>query len=590
MKKYLSIILMLLACLGMTAQSQQGYLTLRMADGQTFSLKDSDIEKMTFSTRPTSNIDHMWYVIGADVADGSWSFNVPTSRLPLYSDNLEQGLLTYTGYFAGLGFKLVGEDWSEQWGAWGYGDFVKNDGGSGNICVPTPGYYTVQLDAKSNQLNIETADVVVIDYAAISLVGSFNYWGDDLALTRVAGTNSHDWYAEVTFVEDCELKFRANYSWDMNWGSTVFPSAQGKINGANIPVKAGRYIVLFNDITGHYRFYDPELPNMEVYQPMLITDAMTIAPGETRVEFETYTNPTVQLCTGVSLPLVVDYDAAYELSLRYDSKSTVVGNWSSTDDPEFGQVQTVQLASIVESLCGRASVERLLDVVVTARVTVNGFPEVYTASTPITCLLPSSTFPEFVYFIGATDGWASSDQRLRSPDLDGVYKGFVYCADPNGWGNEFKLQRRQGDWADDSQLNSNNVSFVLGDFEKGPDNFGAAGGEGVYYVEFDLINNVLSGTRIQNMNLVGDFNGWNSADDTMQMEWDAEHYCFVKTGVAVSASGYGWKFTANNSWAINLGGTPDNLEVNGLDLMVSGTTVRLYPTRRDRDNIYCTVE
>ena len=31
-------------------------------------------------------------------------------------------------------------------------------------------------------------------------------------------------------------------------------------------------------------------------------------------------------------------------------------------------------------------------------------------------------------------------------------------------------------------------------------------------------------TKITNMNLVGDFNGWNAADDAQQMTWDYQDY------------------------------------------------------------------
>ena len=197
------------------------------------------------------------------------------------------------------------------------------------------------------------------------------------------------------------------------------------------------------------------------------------------------------------------------------------------------------------------------------------------------------SFEQYVYFIGATDGWAASDQRVEAVS-DGVYTGYVYIADPNGWGVEFKFQKRAGDWADDSQLNSNNMAEVTGDFEKTGDNFKASAGEGVYYVELDLTTNTLKGTLITNMNLVGDFNGWNPADDSQQMKWDAENFCYVITGAGVTASG--WKFTTNNSWDVNLGGTIDKLVANGDNLSVVGTTIKLYPTRKGSDNIYATVE
>jgi hypothetical protein len=87
---------------------------------------------------------------------------------------------------------------------------------------------------------------------------------------------------------------------------------------------------------------------------------------------------------------------------------------------------------------------------------------------------------------------------------------------------------------------------------------------------------------------VGDFNSWNQADDAQQMTWNATDFCFEITGAGVTAAG--WKFTTNNSWDINLGGTIDDLVANGANLSVVGTTIKLYPTRKTSNKIYCTVE
>ena len=52
----------------------------------------------------------------------------------------------------------------------------------------------------------------------------------------------------------------------------------------------------------------------------------------------------------------------------------------------------------------------------------------------------------------------------------------------------------------------------------------------------------------------------------------------------------GWKFIVNKDWPINLGGSIDNLEQDGANLTVAGNTIKLYPTRKTNDNIFCTVE
>lgn len=199
------------------------------------------------------------------------------------------------------------------------------------------------------------------------------------------------------------------------------------------------------------------------------------------------------------------------------------------------------------------------------------------------------SFEPFVYFIGATDGWTNAEQRLALIDKNtGFYSGFVYCADPNGWGNKFKFQKKAGDW--NTQINAESVT-ISGDFESAGDNdknFTVTKGEGVYYVTLDLTNNTINAAKIDNMNLVGSFNGWNPSDDTQQMTWNSTDYCFEITGAGVDASG--WKFTANNKWTINLGGDVADLTVDGGNLSVVGSTIKLYPTRKTSKGIYCTVQ
>ncbi|MBR1687300.1 MAG: DUF5115 domain-containing protein [Prevotella sp.] len=196
-------------------------------------------------------------------------------------------------------------------------------------------------------------------------------------------------------------------------------------------------------------------------------------------------------------------------------------------------------------------------------------------------------FAPFVYFIGATDGWANAEQKLATLNLDGVYTGYVYCADPNGWGNEFKFQRVAGSW--DNEINSGTFTGgITGDFADGGGNIKATAGEGLYYVVLDLVNNTLNATRITTMKLVGDFNGWVPSDAAQELTWDADNYCYVITGAGVTANG--WKFTANDDWGINLGGDIADLTQDGSNLSNVGTTIKLYPTRKTSDKIYATVE
>ena len=199
--------------------------------------------------------------------------------------------------------------------------------------------------------------------------------------------------------------------------------------------------------------------------------------------------------------------------------------------------------------------------------------------------LEEVNYDPFIYFIGSTDGWKSSDQKLALvDDAKGVYTGYVYLADPNGAGYEFKFQRAVGNW-DTAIAASNFVTFNGSAAGIANGNLGVNDGEGVYYMDVNLSEGTITATKVETTGLIGNFNNW--AGDAV-MTWNAEEYCFEATNVGVTADG--WKFRVNGEWDINLGGSLNNLTAGGSDIKVAGNTVKLYPTRKTKDNIYCTVE
>ena len=215
----------------------------------------------------------LWYLIGACVGDGSWGSEIGTAVFPMcpvegetYDETTGQGVLTYTGYFTSDlgGFKIVKTpgEWADQWGGTD-GDITqpkkKDDSGEGgDFKVPSPGYYTITLNTKTNSLSIVAADNEPAEYATMCISGGFNSWGTDTQMTPVdtwTGAKPHVWKYDLTTDTDTEVKFLVDSSWNPNWGGSGFPYGWGANNGANIPVKAGSYTVIFNDITGYYHFY-----------------------------------------------------------------------------------------------------------------------------------------------------------------------------------------------------------------------------------------------------------------------------------------------------------------------------------------------
>lgn len=199
--------------------------------------------------------------------------------------------------------------------------------------------------------------------------------------------------------------------------------------------------------------------------------------------------------------------------------------------------------------------------------------------------LEEVNYDPFIYFIGSTDGWKSNDQKLALvDDAKGVYTGYVYLADPNAAGFEFKFQRAQGNW--DTAIGADTfVSFGGAAIGVDNGNIGVNAGKGVYYMDVNLSEGTITATKIETMGMIGGFNNW---DGDAVMTWNAEEYCFEATNVGVTADG--WKFRVNGGWDINLGGSLNNLTAGGDNITVAGNTVKLYPTRKTNDNIYCTVE
>lgn len=294
-------------------------------------------------------------------------------------------------------------------------------------------------------------------------------------------------------------------------------------------------------------------------------------------------NITDEFVKLINVTLPADASApSYNVKLTAEGANYV--DYNITADAQ-GNVAVADLQKAATEMFTVESVERVFNAVVSTDVEVVGETGIAAArmvSDPLTIKIVPLTpkFNPFIYFIGSTDGWSASDQKLASPNADGVYTGFCYVADPNGWGLAFKFQRVAGSW--DDEINANTFTTKIG--VTGDNNIEVAE-EGVYYFEVNLNNNSISATKVSSMSIIGDFNGWGGDVD---MTWNATDFCYEVTDPGVTANG--WKFRVNHDWAINLGGTIENLVANGDNLSNVGTIIKLYPTRKTSNNIYCTVE
>jgi len=216
-----------------------------------------------------------WFILGDAIGDAKWNNSTAGLGVSIYPLSVVTGNVynitgdgqyTYTGYFqAGKGFKLIRDysvsSWTESWGMTG-STYVHN--GGDNITVATDGYYTVSLNSILNTLTITPATAPSTSYTSMGMIGEFapSSWNTDVPMTAAQATNNHIWYTTFTFTTDFTLpvgnggmKFRANGTWDRNWGDGNFPTGLGTNNGTNIPFKAGKYTIILNDVDGCFYFF-----------------------------------------------------------------------------------------------------------------------------------------------------------------------------------------------------------------------------------------------------------------------------------------------------------------------------------------------
>lgn len=159
-------------------------------------------------------------------------------------------------------------NWDVNWGALDFPTGIGTQGGP-DIPVAAAGKYLIKFNKATGAYSFEE----ILEFAKIGLVGDATPggWDNDTPLTK-DNANPNLWKANITLT-DGPAKFRANEAWAISWGDTLFPSGIGILNGPNIPVTAGTYLVTFNTETYEYNF----LP-LVYYQSVGILGSAT--PGE----------------------------------------------------------------------------------------------------------------------------------------------------------------------------------------------------------------------------------------------------------------------------------------------------------------------
>lgn len=140
----------------------------------------------------------------------------------------------FTGYMYlnNKGFKLCSE---ANWDGTNYGADLSTDAQAANISLPTgdaDGYYKVDISLSTKKMTFTPITVIglVGDATPNGWPSDANPKGDAVMTYNVA---DRAWEISGVTLKSGELKFRANYAWDINWGGTTDNLTQ---SGANIKI------------------------------------------------------------------------------------------------------------------------------------------------------------------------------------------------------------------------------------------------------------------------------------------------------------------------------------------------------------------
>lgn len=199
----------------------------------------------TFTMQNTPNFNTIG-IIGSATA-GGW--DADTDLTPDSSDpHVWTGTVTLTD--GEVKFR-ADDDWANNWGANTYPSGWAVGGGD-NIPV-TAGTYAVWFnDATGFYAIMPVANAQ--PYTSIGIIGDATpgSWDTETGLTQNP-SNPFLW-SKIVDITEAEAKFRANNSWDINWGGSDFPGGIGTPGGPNIPTREGAYFITFNSGTGEYYF------------------------------------------------------------------------------------------------------------------------------------------------------------------------------------------------------------------------------------------------------------------------------------------------------------------------------------------------
>ena len=171
----------------------------------------------------------------------------------------------------------------------------------------------------------------------------------------------------------------------------------------------------------------------------------------------------------------------------------------------------------------------------------------------LTWSVTSVGFNEFIYEIGGESGWGAN--HALAGNSSGQYVGFYYLD------SEFKFKPNEDNWYFNyEKVEGSAYEGTLSD--QGAGNIDAPEA-GFYKIDVDLAAMTYKLTAISSVGIIGNGGDWNT---DIELTYNvAGGYWEAYTDLAAGE----FKFRANHDWAINWGGTLDDLQQDGANLSVA---------------------
>lgn len=200
-------------------------------------LIEVDLNTQIFRITPTfipTMPEHLWLVGGSTPA--GWD---PQQAIAF----TQMGPGVFHAYapltVAGDGFKFLTSPGSYE-GDWGM-DPVNPDSivpvNEGNCPVLQDGFYLIIVDFTTLSYS-----ATLVNWSILGTAISANSWWEDVNMSYVGGSEPYTWQIQNYQIMDGEFKFRANSSWDINFGDNGNDGLLENF-GANIPITAGVYTI-----------------------------------------------------------------------------------------------------------------------------------------------------------------------------------------------------------------------------------------------------------------------------------------------------------------------------------------------------------